>query len=296
MKLPDFINQIAAKSGKQNDPAIIGLLSNANLVNIDLSDETANAINSNLLTIDGAKNNVHIKNHFASQALNGIDAEVLNGIKGFDLGDDFLNEISGEKNSYEKTRKVFAKLKEAHDAIKTSKGNGNEKDVEKYTKQINDLNSQISKIKETYIPKTEHEKAIAEKDNSIRDFMVHSHVLGLNYANKDIDKDLNIELAKLALKKSLEKSGAIVVKDGNELKLKQSQQPELDYYDSQQKAVIFNDFLQKTLAENKLLAVSGGGGTTTSNTTSPIIPNGGIQVDKLNLPTAETLGMMQVEN
>jgi hypothetical protein len=105
MKIPDFINGLASKVGKQNEQAVIDILSRADLANIDLSDDVANAIVNQLLTVEAAKNNPVIKNHFNALALGSVDKEILDTIKKLELGDEFEAEISGLKNTYEKQRK-----------------------------------------------------------------------------------------------------------------------------------------------------------------------------------------------
>jgi len=257
MKLADFLNSLATKVEKQNEQAIIDILSNANLTNIDLADSVANEIIGKLLTIEGAKNNQIVKAHFTSQALNPFDTEMLSTLDRFELGDDFKTEFSANKNTYDKYHKLTDKIKESFDNLKAAKGNGNEKDIEKYTRQINDLNQKISQMKETYVPKEELEKEKKERENSLKDFMIHSKISGLKFANSNIPNDVNIDVAKILLDKKLSEAKAIIVKDGNELKLMRMDDSALEYYDSQNKPVKFDDFMNKTFADSKMLEVSG---------------------------------------
>jgi hypothetical protein len=111
MKLSDLINRLASKCGKQNDRSVIDLLSYQSLRDIDLSDDVANAVIDGLLTIESAKNNSLLKNHFTALALSAIDTEISNAVKVFALGSDFEKEISGISNTYEKLRKLTLKLK-----------------------------------------------------------------------------------------------------------------------------------------------------------------------------------------
>jgi hypothetical protein len=268
MKLLDLMASLAAKCGKQNDPAIIDILSRADLQNIEITDNVANAINNNLLTIDAAKNNAIIKNHFNAQALGSMDTEILDAADKLELGDDFKTELSGIKNTYEKQRKLAEKIKENIDNLNSAQGKGDDKAIERYTKQINDLNAKYAQLKESTIPKTELEKVKTESENAVRDFMLHSKISGLKYANQDVSHDDNIAFANVILKDRLAKAKALVVKDGNELKLKQSEDPNLFYLDEQQKAVSFDDFINKAFADAKILAVSDRGNPS-SNTERP---------------------------
>jgi hypothetical protein len=258
MKLPDFVVALATKCGKQNDPAIIDFLSRADLQNVEIADSVANAINNNLFTVEAAKNNAAIKNYFNSQALGSVDTEILNAVKKLELGEDFETELSGVKSTYEKQRKLSEKIKETLDNLKSSQGKGDDKAIEKYTKQINDLQTKYAKLQESTVPKTELEKVKTENENAVRDFMLHAKISGLKYANQDVSPDDNIAFANVILKDRLSKAKAVVVKDGNELKLKQAEDPNLFYLDEQQKAVSFDDFMNKAFADAKILAVSDG--------------------------------------
>ena len=257
MKILDLLNSLASKCGKQNEQAIIDILSRADLQNIDLADDVANAINNNLLTIDAAKNNLTVKNHFNALALGSVDLEILNAIKKLELGDEFETEVSENKNTFEKLRKLSEKVKESIDNLKASQGKGDDKAIERYTKQINDLNGVIAKLKETTVPKSELEKVQKESESAVRDFMVNSKISGLKFANQDVGNDVNIAFANVLLNNALSKNKAVILKDGNELKLKNSEDPKLDYLNEQNKNVSFDDFMNKIFAENKILAVSG---------------------------------------
>ena len=257
MKLLDLINSLASKCGKQNEQAVIDILSRSDLQNIDMADDVANAINNNLLTVDAAKNNLTVKNHFNALALGSVDTEILNAIKKLELGDEFETEISENKNTFEKIRKLSEKMKESVDNLKASQGKVDDKAVEKYTAKINQLNADMAKLKESTVPKTELEKVQHESNNAIRDYMIHSKISGLKFANQEVGNDVNITLANVLLNNALSKSKAAVVKDGNDLKLKNSEDTKLDYLNEQNKNVSFDDFMNKVFADSKILAVSG---------------------------------------
>jgi len=261
-------------------------LSRSDIQNLDLADAVANEIVSSLLTIEGARNNPTVKKFFTSSALDPIDAEILNTISTFELGDEFKSEIVTNKNTYDKYGKLIGKIKESMDALKAAKGNGNEKDIEKYTKQINELQQKISQIQQTTVPKTELEKVLNEKENSLRDFMIHSKISGLKFANSNVPNDINIDFANVVLQKKLNEAKAIVVKDGNELKLMRADDPALEYYDIQNKPVKFDDFMNKTFADSKLLEVSG----KQNPVTNPVNPQ-----NNYVIPVAGTPGVAEFQ-
>ncbi|MDR2085752.1 MAG: hypothetical protein LBP72_01100 [Dysgonamonadaceae bacterium] len=276
MKLGDFIHGFAVKAGKQNEQAIIDILSRADLQNVDIEDSVANAIANSLLTVDAAKNNAVVKNHFNAQILNAFDAEISEAVDKLELGDDFKTELTGIKSTYEKQRKLAEKIKETVDSLKASQGKGDDKAIERYTKQINELQTKYAKLQETTIPKTELEKVKKENENAVRDFMLHSKISGLKFANQDVNHDDNVAFANVILGNRLSKAKAVIVKDGNDLKLKQAEDQALDYFDEQNKPVSFDDFMNKAFADAKILAVSGPQNPNTPPV-PPVIPPGGGQ-------------------
>ena len=152
MKLLDLINSLATKVGKQNDKAMIDLLSRADLQNIDFADDIANSINNGLLTIEGAKNNIAVKNHYVATALSPVDEHILSSARNFGLDDDFIAELTANKSTYEKQKRLADKLKETFDVLKASQNK--DKDVEKYAKQINELTAQLMNLKTDSVPKS----------------------------------------------------------------------------------------------------------------------------------------------
>jgi hypothetical protein len=257
MKIPDLINSLASKCGKQNEQSLIDFLSRSDLQNIDLADEVATAINNSLLTVDAAKNNLTVKNHFNALTLGSVDTEILNAVKKLELGDAFETEISENRNTFDRLRKLSDKMKESIDSLKASRGKGDDMAIERYTRQINELNAQIASLKESTVPKTELEKVQKESENAVRDFMIHSKIAGLKFANQNVGNDVNITFANVLLNNALAKNKAVIVKDGNVLKLKNADDQNLDFLNEQNKTVSFDDFMNKIFAESKILAVSG---------------------------------------
>jgi len=257
MKIKDFISDVSLLGGKQNEKAIIDILARQDLDNIDIEDSVATAIFKNIMNIEGAKNNPVVKNHHFAAFLAPFDAEFLNAAKKFELGEDFEAELSANKNTFDKFRKLSEKIKESFENLKASQGKGDDKTIERYTKQINDLNARYAQLKESTISKTEYDKLKQDRENDVRDFMVHTFVKGLNFANKDVKPEVNTMLAETILNNELATRKAIIVKDGNSLKLKRSDDPALDYFDDTNKPVSFEDFANKAYADAKILSVSG---------------------------------------
>lgn len=252
MKLGDFLNNQAAKLGLQNDPALIAILSNSELANKDIPDSFANPLDQGLMSLDSAKNNFGLKNHFSATILNAVDAKLLEGL---DLDEETLASVQGERNSYNKIEIVKAALKSQIEKLKTSDPNDKTKKAE-IEKQIKDLNDQIASSKQKY------DQDIAElnskHDNEITSFLFMNHLAGKPYANKDVTSEENAAFARTLIDSALKEKGAIIVKDGTSLKLKQASSPDLDYYQDN-KPISFNEFADQVLASKKMLAVNNSG-------------------------------------
>lgn len=262
MKLGDFLNTLAAKIGLQNDTNLISLLSNAELANREIDDTLATAFDTNLMSLEGAKNNAQVLNHFKPIILKAVDdkAAILASKLGLDA------EIAAEKSTYKKIDLLESQLDAKIDELK-GKGTGT-KEVETLTRQLNELQAKMAGIMD--------DKAKAISDLQAKhaaeqlDMLVKFDLTNKNYANKQLPKDVNVLTAKTLLESKLRESKAIIVNENGTLKLRQAENPTMDFVDSGYKAVSFADFTDKMLAESKLLEVSGGN-TPTPNT--PNLPN-----------------------
>jgi hypothetical protein len=252
MKLGDFLNNLARKCNKENDPALVAILSNSELANRDVADEFANAIDRELMSLDGAKNNPLVRTHFASQALNGVDTELLNLATELELGDDVVNQFKTEKNTYNKLRS----LKDTIKSIKDKKIDETDpKKKAEYEQQIQELNAKIATVMDDNKVKIESMNKAHQQE--ITDYMIKVNLMGKSFANKELPQDVQFTVANTILHNELSKKGAVLVRDGEVLKLKQKDNLDLDYLENH-KPVTFDDFTNKVLADNKLLAVSGG--------------------------------------
>jgi hypothetical protein len=272
MKVGDFLNTLAGRTGKTED--IKAVLNNPALASIEIDDALANEINSALLTVDGAKNNQGLKTHFSTLALNGVDAEILNTIEALGFDDAVKTELLGEKNTYQKHRKLTSKMKETVEALKAAAQKDDSKTIEKYVAQINKLQGELASVKESHVPKSEIDTLKKQHEGELTNFIVKNALSSKKYANEAVPADVNIELANIILNKALAEKGAVLVKDGIDLRLRQANDPALEYYDGQNKSVTFGDFVDKALADAKVLAVSNPKQEQKSLPTQVVLPNG----------------------
>ena len=250
MKLGDFLKNLATKIGLQNDQALVDLLAKSEMADLDVNDAIANPIVKDLMSLDGAKNNSLVKTHFTSQALNGVDTELMTAVTELELGDDVISQFKDEKNTYNKLRILKDKVKE----IKSKKVETNDQTKKaEYERQILELNQKIAKAID--YSKKSLTDLTAKHEKEIVNFMRQHSLQNKPYAQKDLKPEINIKIAESLLDDELTKSGAILVRDGNLLKLKQASNPELDLY-IDHKPVSYDDFVTKILADNKLLQVT----------------------------------------
>lgn len=254
MKLGDLLNKLAAKQGLQNEQTLIDLLSNSSLANADIDDAFAQSLDSGLMSLDGAKNNPQVLNHFKPILLKAADDKFSILAEKYGIAD----EILAEKSTYKKfdilETAIENKLRDLAD--KNGKRLTDE-EKEKLNSQIRDLQKQLANLNETSA------KALADRDEQhkgeILEMLINSELAGKNWANKTLDKSINVLTAKTLLNSKLQESKAIVVNENGTLKLKQAENPTMDFVDNGYKSVTFTDFADKVFADAKLLEVSGGG-------------------------------------
>ncbi|PXV61175.1 hypothetical protein CLV62_1258 [Dysgonomonas alginatilytica] len=282
MKLGDFLNNQATKLGLQNDPALIAILSNSDIANKEIDDSFAKPLDNGLMSLDSAKNNFGLKNHFSATILNAVDAKLLEDLE---LDEETLASVQSEKSSYNKIQLVKTALKQQIEKLKTSGDPDNKTKKAEIEKQIKELNEQLASAKQ------QSEQTVkdlqSKHDNEIKDFIIMNHLSGKPYANKDWTIEDNTAFSRTLIENALKEKGAVIVKDGNSLKLKQANSPDLDYYHDN-KQISFSDFADQVLASKKMLAVNNSG--TPPNTPASLVqvPSGGAKVNTSRFDEAYT--------
>lgn len=241
---------MAAKSGMQNDPALVDLLSNSELANQHVSDEFANALDASLMSLDGAKNNRDLLNHYKPIILKAADDKLA--ILAEEYG--ITNEMQSEQSTYKKIdllkNKFAAKIAELEG--KVGKGAQNE-ETAKLVKQIEGLQKQLIEMQTA--KETELAQLREQTQKQQLDMLVNFELNGKRYANQDLG-DTNITIGRALIEKALKEQGAIIVNDNGVLKLMQAENPQLEYVDNGYKKVSFADFTDRILADKHLLEVS----------------------------------------
>ncbi len=254
MKFGDFLNTLAKKVGKENDPALVAILSSSELANRDIDDDFAKYLDTQLMSLNGAKNNPDVLNHFKPIILKSADDKFSLLAEKYGFGD----EIKNEKNTYKKFDLLDSLLSKKIEDLKSQQGKGgNAEKEQQLTAQIQTLQKELSDLTDSQ--KQEVENLTQSYANEMMEMQVKFALTGKKYANKDLPQEVNILTAQTLLNKAMNESGAVLVNDNGTLKLKRKDTPEIDYLDSGNKPVSFDDFTDKILADNKLLEVSNGG-------------------------------------
>lgn len=253
-KASDFLKEQLIKAGvkidDESNKAIKDALALPELGNINLPDEVTTAIDNGLLSIDAAKNNhPAIKGHYTSQALDGVDKEVLKLIEDYQLPDEIKQEILAERSSYKRVSILTAKLKSLEEKKATS-GKG-EKD--QLQAQINTLHDQLRTEKESINKvKTDYEQKLRDKDMSYA-------LNGLLGQYKTIYDELNPGIKDKTLKAIIDESlgtdqAQFTIGDAGQLILQKKDGT--NYFGDNHQVLTPKTYLDKVLSREKILKVN----------------------------------------
>jgi len=250
--LGDFLNSLAKKCGLEQDAGMISLLSNSTIATSPMPEGLANTLDTNLMSLDGAKNNPAVLNHFKPIILKAVDDKMAIIGETFGLGDDFML----EKNTYKKVELISSKFEAKIKELETKRNNTADPEKEaKFTEQIKNLQGQLATV--TSSKETEISTLKNEYEGMVTNMLIEQGLSSKKYANEEIAPEVNVTIAKTILQNQMAAKGAILVNENGQLKLKQAANPTMDYVDAGFKAVSYNDFTDSVLAESKLLKVSG---------------------------------------
>lgn len=252
MLFGEFLNTMAAKLGAQQNPHLVSLLANNQLTQAEIHDDLANLLNTGLMSLDGAKNNSDVQNHFKPIILKGVDERLDAIAKQFG----FETELAAEKSTYKRAEIIASKMQALIDAEKNKNGQPSEKE--------NQLNQQLQQLQ------SQLQTAIAAKDGEIAQLkqahesqllsmLIDAELGDKPYANDAIPRNVNVMTARNLVDAMLKEKGVVAINDNGTLRLKQAANPTLDYMDEGFKPVSYSSFADKVLADSKMLRVSTAG-------------------------------------
>jgi hypothetical protein len=186
-----------------------------------IDKDTAEKISKNILSLETAKMNGQLKAHFKAQTLNGVDAQHDELATEYGLSADQVTELKGIKDTFERNKKLVAKVKE--NTAKLNEGKGDTVALVAENKKLNDL---------ILANKTAFDKQLSDiqsnKESELNDYAIMSHLRSLKYANDKVDAEVNALTAKNILQSALASKKIGVKRDNNSLRLFQLENPELD--------------------------------------------------------------------
>lgn len=248
--LGDAISHLTKAAGIAEDNAALKqFLSNPTISGYDFPDEIFTGITSKLMTKEEAFAKPEIINHFRATHYNGIDAELESTLKEIGKYDELKDLLSAEKSSPKKVTLAVKKLSEKLTELAGSTKGDNSKLIT----EINELKTQIAGFETTKSEAINAERNVWAK--KVED-MAFNQAIGSHKLHNPAGWDSSL-LTKLAKEKVTE----VIKSKGYQTKLNESGSFELVTAEGTKvfennKEVGFNDFLQKTLLESKLLEVS----------------------------------------
>lgn len=273
-QLKDLVTLLAAKTGLDlaNEPALTDLLS----ANLSVSDEAFTKLEggiNNMITLEAAKNNSQLAAHFKAASLLPADTEINNLIAKLGLDDTAKGEFAAEKSTYKK----IGMLVEKAQALAEAKSGAKPGDKDALQKEIDRLNAAINAEKQNA------QAAIAaaknEAEGHILNYAIDSVLGSKNYSDA-IPASVRLTTAKTLLEQELQKQGLKPVRNADgSIKLVKADNPELEYYDNNNKKVGFGEFTDSILSTHAMLKVS-----------APAPAGGGVKKDKTITDNPENKG------
>lgn len=204
-----------------------------------------------LMTLEGAKNNISVKNHYTHAAYNPLDNELHSRMDMFGFSDEQKAIVMAEKSTGKK-QQLFLNLVDGE--FKKAKSSKDPEDLAKFKKEREETMALLAK-------KDDDIKALASsKDNELNDYIlgaIQDAEFGKHNWSSLYDVNDRGILAKNALNTYLEQNGAKLVLDENKkAKLVKKDNPELEYFDNSNKKITFTELVPRILAEKKYLGVS----------------------------------------
>jgi len=244
-QLGELLNKLATQSGVDaNDESLKALLSNPTIASYEVPETIVTSLTNNLMTVESAKNNPTIKNHFFATALNGVDSELNNLTTKYGFEQGIIDELNAEKSSTKRVGLMISKIQELESA-KANTGGGDKAALQEV---IDKLHLEMKTQGETHASALDTQ-TIANREN-IKGMLVNNLLSGYEYS-LPVDKAISINTANQLINQEVNKLGAkVVLTDNNELQLTTSDG--MDVFNGNDK-MNFKGLVETTLANNKLL-------------------------------------------
>ena len=271
--LGEFINSALQKAGIAADNEYLKrVLQNPELTKETVPDEIVSQFNSTLLTLDQAKTNYDLKNHFYGAALAPVEKELQNLATAYELSDEEIAEINAVKSTFSKIPALKAKLDNAIQRKAVAAGG----DKNQHAQEIVRLNAEIAAAKAEMANATN--RISSEYENKFVDMALSNFMSQYSFTDA-IPKDVAAMTARNLFDQTVSAKRAKYKLVNNELTLVNADDESLPFMQENQ-PVQFKAFVDKIIADNKLLK--------TAAPTPPAPPQqrGGGGQDHKSLPSA----------
>ena len=259
MNIREFLIAQAKRAGVDQDPEFQLMISASTLGDIQVPEAVEQRFNSNLYDFDLAKTNLDLKTHFIKNYMMGYDEEIVNLAKNYGLDQQSIDELKVTKNSGDKVKLAFKKLK---DLEEKAKQNTNKDVSDEYMRKIAEAQTRVDEA----VQKVEVEKSlIAEKYiTKMKQLWEQTQLNGIQW-NDNVPEAARIPAYQAVLDRKLQQLDGKIIYDPerNVAKLVNSRDESLPLVVNG-KEFTYNDLSVLVLQENKLLKEKSVGGTTPS--------------------------------
>lgn len=278
----EFLTMLATKAGvKIDDEKIKPLLAAPELAGVTIPDELVTPIDNGLLSIASARNNhPDLKNHYFSQAYDGLDKELDRFVEEAGVPEEVKTEIKAEKSSTKRAVLIANKIRE----LEQKKANSGQGEKAELQKQIDSLHAELRTEKEGIKKiRQEYEQKLKDKDMAY-------NLRNVLTKYKTIYDELPVQVKDITLKALIENelqadSAVLSVDESGQLIIRKKDGSNL--FGEDNRVFTPETWLDKTMSRNKILVVndpnqnqnsnnsnSGGGNSGANNMRHPQNNNG----------------------
>lgn len=250
--IAEFVSTQFKKANIAISAEVEDILKQEPLTKTSLPDAQTKLVNDALMTLDVAKENPILKQHFRPVYLNPIDEAISKTyLSEYGIDGEFATAINGEKSTYEKIGLMLKAVKTLEEK-KSAAATGDKKS---YIEKIDALNGQIIEEKN----KLQRETARLTSENAAKELNWNIKGVAGKYNYSDSipgDRSDVIDYAVNILNKQLLADGAKpIIDQQGQLRLVSASDPALDFTRENQK-VNFSDYFDKLVADKKLIKTS----------------------------------------
>lgn len=256
MNIKEFLINQAKRAGVADDPEFQLMISASVLNDIMVPDAVEQKFNTNLMDSELAKTSLDLKKHFIGSYMQGYDEEIVNLAKQYGLDPQSIDELKITKNSGDKVKLAFKKLK---DLEEKAKQNTNKDVSDEYMKKIAEAQAKVDEA----MQKVEIEKSlIADKYVAkMRQLWEQTQLSGIQW-NDNVPEAARVPAYQSVIESKLNQLQGKIMYDPeyNTAKLVNMKDESLPLVVNG-KEFTYNDLSLLVLQENKLLKEKQIGGT-----------------------------------